>query len=456
MTGEDPVVIDPLVAGDVLASADRTTLSGVHGKALADVGLAPRLMAQSAVNALRAAATGEAPDPALFRRAAKLLAEGTLGDETPEDYTRRVALSTGLAVSAVRNALGELAAELRELAQTTAAELPGGDLGGGFRTRWVPRGRIFAAVMASNHPAPHGAWAQALFHGYSVLVRPGGRDPWTPRRLAAALLAAGLPAGRLALLPSAHQVGEFLLDAADLGIVYGGESAVGRWRGHTTMAVRGPGRAKALLDVPLTDDVLEHLVHTVAFDGGTRCTNVSVLLTSGPVAQAADKLAERLGALPALPVTDPAAVLPVTGRERAGQLAAQVERLAGGLTDHSARFDARPLAVELADGSYCPRPVVLSAAGHDHPSVGAELPFPFVIVAPWEPADGTAPLRDSLALNLLTDRPGLLAGAVGEPSVRKVTTGTVPPWSTAPGIPHDGSFTGFLLEPKGVVGEHLQ
>lgn len=41
MTGEDPVVIDPLVAGDVLASADRTTLSGVHGKALADVGLAP-------------------------------------------------------------------------------------------------------------------------------------------------------------------------------------------------------------------------------------------------------------------------------------------------------------------------------------------------------------------------------------------------------------------------------
>ncbi|GAA2608910.1 aldehyde dehydrogenase family protein [Streptomyces axinellae] len=456
MSGEHPVVLDPLVAGEAVPSADRSTLRGVHGRALADVGLAPRLMAQSAVDTLRARASGEPPDPALFRRAAELLAQDTLGGETPEDYTRRVALSTGLAQSAVRNALTELAAELRELSEATAAELPGGDLGSGFRTRWVPRGRLFAAVMASNHPAPHGAWAQALFHGYSVLVRPGGRDPWTPRRLAAALLGAGLPAGRLALLPSSHQVGEFLLGAADLGIVYGGESAVGRWRGRTTTAVRGPGRTKALLDVPLTEDVLAHLVHTVAFDGGTRCTNVSVLLTSGPVEQTADKLAERLSALPALPVTDPAAALPVTGRERAGQLAAQVARLAEGLTDHSARFDSRPLAVELADGSYCPRPVVLSSATHDHPSVGAELPFPFVVVVPWDPADGTAPLRDSLALNLLTDRPGLLAGAVGEPSVRKVTTGAVPPWSTAPGIPHDGSFTGFLLEPKGVVGDHLR
>ncbi|MEW2455966.1 aldehyde dehydrogenase family protein [Streptomyces albus] len=446
-------VLDPLIDGRPQPSADRAELSGVHGEPLADVGLAPRLMAQGAVHTVSAAAGGPAPDPALFARAAKLLTEHELAGETPQQYVGRVAVSTGLASGAVRRSLVELAAELAELPQVTAAELPSGELGEGLRTRWVPRGRIFAAVMASNHPSPHGAWAQALFHGYGVLVRPGSRDPWTPARLAAALLAAGLPAGRLAVLPSEHRVGEFLLEAADVGIVYGGESAVGRWRGRDSVAVRGPGRAKALLDTPLTDDVLDHLVHAVSFDGGTRCTNLSVLLVGGPPAETADRIAERLSRIPALPVTDPEAVLPAVDAERAGQLARQVARLAEGLEDHSARFDSRPVAVQLPDGSYCPRPVVLSAPRYDHPAVGTELPFPFVIVAPWEPRDGTLPLRDSLALNLLTARADLVADAVAEPTVRKVTTGAVPPWHTAPGIPHDGSFTGFLLEPKGVVGD---
>lgn len=63
------------------------------------------------------------------------------------------------------------------------------------------------------------------------------------------------------------------------------------------------------------------------------------------------------------------------------------------------------------------------------------------------------PLRDSLVLNLLTDREDVVDRAVREPSVRKVVRGTVLPWATVPGIPHDDNFTQFLLEPKGVIGD---
>jgi hypothetical protein len=99
------------------------------------------------------------------------------------------------------------------------------------------------------------------------------------------------------------------------------------------------------------------------------------------------------------------------------------------------------------------RPLVLSADRADHPAVGTELPFPFVIVAPWSEGDGIAPLRQSLVLNLLTDRTDIADLAVREPTIRKVTRGTVLPWTAVPGIPHDGNYTQFLLEPKGIVDD---
>lgn len=61
------------------------------------------------------------------------------------------------------------------------------------------------------------------------------------------------------------------------------------------------------------------------------------------------------------------------------------------------------------------------------------------------------PLRESLVLNLLTEREDLAERALLEPTVRKVTRGTVLPWTAVPGIPHDDNYTQFLLEPKGVV-----
>lgn len=451
MTTTALLTVDPYVCGRTLPSADRTRLPGVRGGDLADVGIAPQLMAVAALNELREKADGRPPGAHVFDRAADLFATAVLDGESPDDYVRHVCHATGLTAAALHQSVRDLVAELRELPETTAAELPGTGFGPGYETRWVPRGRVFAAVVASNHPVPNVTWAQALFHGYSVVVRPGSRDPFTPLRLLRALLAAGLPAHKAAFLPCSHRTGEFLLREADRGIVYGGDSAVRRWRGEESIAVRGPGRTKALLDADPDDAIVAHLALSASFDGGTRCTNLSAVLTTRPVAEVADRLAERLAALPSVSATDEGATLLVADRERAARIRGQIEALPAGLTDHSARFDPAGPVVELPDGSCLLRPLVLSADRVDHPAVGVELPFPFVVVAPWTEADGVAPLRDSLVLNLLTDRADLLDAAVREPSVRKVTRGTVLPWTAVPGIPHDDNYTQFLLEPKGVV-----
>lgn len=444
-------VIDPMSGGVPWRSADRSTLVGVTGGPLADIGVAPRLLAQAAISELRRHADGRPPAPSIFAEAAHLFATGTVDGETIEDYLADMVLSTGLTVATLRQAVADLVAEIGALPATTAAELPAGNFGEGFDTVWVPRGRVFTGIMASNHPVPNVSWVQALFHGYSVAVRPGSRDPFTPRRLIGALLATGLPATRIAFLPCAHDVGELLLRQADRGIIYGGERAVRSWRGDDSVAVRGPGSTKALLDVALTPDIVDHLVTSAAFDGGTRCTNLSAVLTSLPVSEVADALAERLAELPVLPAADPTATLLVVDANRADQLCRQTTELRAGLTVHSTRHDGHDPVVRIEDGSFLMRPLVLSADHVDHPALGTELPFPFVIVGPWTPPDGVAPLRDSLVLNVLSDDEWIVDDAVREPTVRKVTRGTVLPWTAVPGIPHDDNFTQFLLEPKGIV-----
>lgn len=446
------VTIEPYVCGRTVTSADRVQLGRVTGGVLADVGQAPRLLALAALGEVRKQADGRAPDAALFKEAARLFATATVDDESPEEYMRRVCAVTGLTVSALRQSLADLVAEIEELPRTTAAELPDDTFGDGFRTRWVPRGRVFTAVMASNHPTPNTAWVQALFHGYSVLVKPGSREPFTARRLLFALLAAGLPAHKAAFLPCSHETGDFLLGEADRGIIYGGDRAVTKWQGRESVAVRGPGRTKAFVDQEPGEAVFEHLALSASFDGGTRCTNLSVVLTTRSVDEVANRLARHLSCLPSLPAMDEGATLLVVDRARAEQIRAQIAALRSELTDHSATFTDGDAVVELPDGSYLLRPVVLSADRADHPAVGTELPFPFVVVAPWTEADGLEPFRRSLVLNLLTDREDLADDVVREPSVRKVTRGTVLPWTAVPGIPHDDNYTQFLLEPKGVVG----
>ncbi|MCX5388029.1 aldehyde dehydrogenase family protein [Streptomyces sp. NBC_00083] len=445
------LAIDPFVAGESRPSADRAVLRDVHGEPLADVGLAPRLAAQAAVDRLRRLADGLPPEPEVFRTAARLFATAELDGESPDAYVHRTVRGTGLASTTVRRALTDMATEIEALPAAAAAELPAARLRPTHRVHRAPSGRIFTAVMASNHPLPHATWVQPLYHGYSVVVRPGSRDPFTPRRLAAALLTAGLPPEKLALLPSPHAVGSFLLNAADRGIVYGNDQAVSAWADHARVATRGPGRSRALLDAPLTDALLDHLALSAAFDGGTRCTNLSAVLTSNDVHATASALAERLARIPVLPALDPRSELLVVGHERADALRRQMAKLATELGDHSTPLYGDDFLVDLGDGSFLPRPMVLAADRADHPAVGTELAFPFVVVAPWSPADGIAPLRPSLVLNLLTDNAEITGRALLDPSVRKITDGAVLPWEPVPGMPHDGNYTAFLLDAKGVV-----
>jgi acyl-CoA reductase-like NAD-dependent aldehyde dehydrogenase len=445
--------IGPVIGGRGTDSRDRAELTALDHTPLATIGLAPRLLAQAALNRVRASADGSVPPPELFAAAGKLFATAELDGETPEEYRRRVVMATGTPAGAITRAIDGIGNSLGMVERLNRAELPAPFEVPGYSTHWVPRGSSLAAVVPNNHPEPNVTWVRALSMGMSVLVRPGSKDPFTPHRLLAALLAAGLDPDKAAFLPGGHDMGEHLLAQTDLGLVYGGPAAAARYGGRGDVLVRGPGRSKALVGPGAAQDdgLLDDLVQWIADDGGVRCNNISLVLTSGPVELLAEALAERLAALPVLPALDERATLPATSRGNGEAMAEYLAELTAKAVDHSsARYGGSPIA-DPGDGTAVLRPVVVSVDRPDASPAGTELGFPFVVVAPWNQDDGTGPLRDSLVVSLPDEHASLAPRVLREPSVRKVVTGRVKPWAGLPETPHDGSLAQFLLEPKGLV-----
>ncbi|GAA2215301.1 aldehyde dehydrogenase family protein [Nonomuraea monospora] len=445
--------IQPLVAGEPMDTHDRSDLVGVHGARVAEVGLAAPLTAVPAVKRVRDAADGVPPGQETLSRAAEILLTEEVNGESPEDYLIRCALATGVPKPVVRDGLHYLARVLTDVQRHNALDLPPIPDVDGVAARWIPRGRLFSMLTnLGTHSGGNSLWVRALSIGYSVMIRPGRADPFTPHRLMGALLAAGVAPEKLTLLPGPDRLGHLLVEHADAGAVQGPPKLTRQWERRRDVRVNGPGRSKLVIDHEPSAAELDYLLDTVLGDGGVRCDNVSAILTTEDPGALADALAERLAATPAHLITDDRARLPAVSAERAVVLRKHLGELAAGLADHTApHYGGDPLAA-LDDGSYAVRPVVLSAPSSGHPAVHTELTSPFVVVAPWLPAEGVAPLRDSLVVTVLGDD-HLARLAENEPRIGRVVTAPVLPWATMPpSLYGDGLMHMLAVRKTTVIG----
>jgi acyl-CoA reductase-like NAD-dependent aldehyde dehydrogenase len=442
------------------ASLDASPLLSIEGETLATSFEAPALLMSRIVGeARRQPSQGLAERHAILARAGELFATAILAGESPAEYAVLAAASSGLPEQVFRRALGSYRTALAEMGRIVAAQKPRDALpldsaeldGRTSAALWVPRGRVLAVIAPGNHPGAHVGWLQALAFGYNVVVKPSRKDVFTPLRLVRALLEAGLHAGEIAFAAGSHQAGLALVEAADLALVYGGPAAQRAFAGQPRVLVRGPGRAKLLVDArrPLSPETIAFLARCVAADGGTRCTNASAILVDGDHQALAEALARVLCAMPSLPPHDPAAELAVMSRDEAAATRAALDAARAGATDLCRTLDQQPAVTAIGERSAVLRPAVVALPSARAPGFALELGFPCVWVAPWQKQDGLAPLRDSLVVTLLSDDAEILAAALGEPSIRKVFHGEVPTYHSETGIPHDGALADFLFESKG-------
>ncbi|RKT55467.1 aldehyde dehydrogenase family protein [Saccharothrix australiensis] len=428
-------VVDPIGPDGAHASRDRVVLADVGGAPAVDLGLAPPLLVTRTLRRMRAAPEqSEVDRVAAIHRAGAVFEGAVLDGESPEDYCRDHARLSGVPVRAACRALSAIRDTAARIADVVDASRPTGVADG--RAVWARRGDVLGVLAPGNHPLPHALWLTASALGYRVAVRPSARDPLTAARLVRALHAAGLAPGHCALLPGPHRSGDVLVAAADLALVFGGAATVARHAGDPAVRAFGPGRSKVLVTAEVDwRRHLDVLVASVAEEGGTQCLHATTVLVEGADAahRLAEALADRLGRLPALPPQDPAATLPVLPLADAAKFAEAFE----------ARTGVPVPVADLGDGSAALRPVVVGPRAL--PAGPVEMPFPCVWVTPWQEADGTAPLRDSLALTLMTTRRDLVRRCLVEPTIRAVHWGPTPTTAYDPVLPHDGYLAEFLM-----------
>ncbi|RJQ81954.1 aldehyde dehydrogenase family protein [Pseudonocardiaceae bacterium YIM PH 21723] len=431
-----PLPVDPIrPGGDGQRSLDRVVVHDVTGRPALDLGLAPALLTGRVVRAL-----GESEDAVeveLIARACKEFAESTLDGLTAMDYCLLHSGITGVPIRAAHRAVRIVGGLSGPLPTLLSAHRPPA----GPDTAWVPRGRVLGVLAPGNHPLPHVEWLLAMALGYRVAVRPSTADPLTPVRLAHALFAAGVSADRVAILPTGHAAADRLVDAADFALVFGGDEVVRRYRHRRTVKTYGPGRSKILISAGVDwRPLLASLVESITLDGGAQCLNATTILAEDPevIPQLLTALSARLRVLPVLPPEHPDAVLPV-------RPIAEARRLAGWLTGYTGGLvGPDDLVAELGDGSAALRPIVLT--GREPP---VELPFPCVWLRHWRPADGLAPLADSLVLSLYGAEQELIDRCAAEPGIRSLRI-SLPTTDYDPAAPHDGLLGEFLMETKSV------
>ena len=81
---------------------------------------------------------------------------------------------------------------------------------------------ILAAVLPSNSPGVHTLWLPVIPLQMGLVLKPGPQEPWTPYRMVAAFIEAGVPAEVFSLYPGGAEAGAAVLSACDRAMIFGG------------------------------------------------------------------------------------------------------------------------------------------------------------------------------------------------------------------------------------------
>ncbi len=381
-------------------------------------------------------------------------AELPVGDQVqgPNDYVRAVSSTTGIPevlcannVEKIRSACTEIRASLSGLTGGLEPAVFDGELAA------VAQG--LGAVLPSNSPGVHALWIPAGAMKAPVALKPGGSEPWTPYRIAAALQQAGVPVEAVSLYPTDHRGAEAILAHHDRGMVFGQKSTVAAYVDNEAISIHGPGFSKILVGDDRLDDIeslLDLIVASVLDNGGRSCINASTVVVSRQGQALARALAERLGAVSALPLSHPDAQLAAfSSQAGAEQMREHIQRLASvGAVDCSAAFGD---GVQEADGLYFMRPTVLWCSDSEHPLARTEYPFPFVSVVEVDEDRAISWMGETLVLSALTDNPAVRQACAMSTSIDRLYTDgqktTVVDWSR----PYQGNLFELLYRRPGAV-----
>ena len=402
---------------------------------------------------------------AMAAEAAELFMDATLPldpidgvTQSPQEYVEQLSATTGLPHVLVRRNMRKIHGVLSKMGDVIAGLTRGLDISvldtgvgesDGHLFSFFPRGHSLGVVLPNNSPGVHSLWAPAIGMKTPLVLKPGSSEPWTPYRIAYALMQAGVPKSAFCLYPADHAGGGEVMRSASRGMFFGDAAAARRFKGDSRIEVHGPGYSKVVIARDKIDrwqDFIEVVATSVADNGGRSCVNASGLWVTGHAEAIAHALAKRLAEVVPRAADDEQALLaPFADANVPGRVSAMIDAdlAVPGATDVTAQYRGAERVKTTADGTYL-LPTVVLVDGPEHPIANREFMFPFVSVVPVSEDQLPDAMGSSLVVTLISDNTVLQSRFVRSPHVDRLNLGAIPTNQIGWDQPHEGNLFDHL------------
>lgn len=470
------VHIPLLRAGVPYTSLSLNRLTDIrNGAAVAEVSLAnPGLIARDLTSMAESRRELETLSTAellgICRRAAQFFMEEELPvgahAQSPDDYLQQLAATTGMPMSLGRSNMQKIHFVLAQMETVLAGLTRGLDLAVLDRGWGIEDARnvsfrretdALGVVLPSNSPGVHSLWLPAIALKTVLVLKPGSQEPWTPYRVAQALLAAGCPPRALGFYPTDYAGASEILMRCGRSMLFGDRSTVAPWTADPRVQIHGPGWSKIVIGADQARNWRQHLeliVDSVSNNCGRSCINASGVWTADRGREIAEAIAERLAAIEAHPLDDPRAQLAAfPSVEAAERLSRYIDsQLATpGATDLTARLRAGG-RVARVDGCGFLLPTVVYCEDPKHPLAQAEFLFPFVSVVDAPAGELVERMGPTLVATGLTEDPGLERDLMASPHIERLNLGPIPTCAVSWDQPHEGNLFEHLYRQRALQG----
>jgi acyl-CoA reductase-like NAD-dependent aldehyde dehydrogenase len=422
--------------------------------------------ARRAREALRAIPPDELIDRC--KKAGELFANASLpigdGKQSRDDFITQQSATTGMPLAMCRVNLDKNAFVLQNMDRILECLTRGldlnilsrgyGDEGRGVTVSYQAQCDVLGAVLPSNSPGVHTLWLPVIPLQLGLMLKPGSQEPWTPYRIAAAFVEAGIPPEAIAIYPGAGaEIGGAILSSCRRSMIFGGPQTVDQYAGNPGVQVHGPGYAKILLGDDMVDrwpEFIDMMVDSIYRNGGRSCINCSSIYASRHTREIARALAERLGPIEVLPPDDPQAGLAAfTVEGAAAAIWKAIEHdFADARTDHFTA-DYGPRLIERERCAYL-RPVVMHCESPESPAANKEYMFPAVSVVACPQNEMLAKIGPTLVCTAITENDSFRQQLIASTDIDRLNLGPIPTPQLDWLQPHEGNLFEFLYRNRAV------
>lgn len=382
-----------------------------------------------------------------------------LGDsmQSPQDYVEQVSATTGMPYVMARNNMQKIRSVMAEMRHVLAGLTRGLDLSildagfgesDGHAVSFFPRTDSLGVILPSNSPGVHSLWAPAVALKIPLVLKPGSAEPWTPYRIAQAMMKAGCPAEAFSYYPADHGGAGEILRRCGRAIFFGDSASVRAYEGNPAVEIHGPGYSKVVLGEDCVDDwekYLDVMVTSIVANGGRSCVNASGVWTPRHGREIAEALAARLAKIEPRSVDDERAqIAPFADANVAARISQMVDDglEEPGAEDVTARLRGGPRLVKFEGCSYV-LPTIVRCDSPEHPLANREFLFPFASVVEVPESRMPEALGPSLVVSAITANPALVRRFT-ESHAGRLNIGAIPTQQIGWDQPHEGNLFDHL------------